>query len=152
MPKHHNNHALRKHPAAKERKTILLVDDDFRIHAAFTDVLPADKYRTLQAFSAGEALACLEQQTVDLIITDLALTHSSGLSLLIRLREKGRCIPVIVMSAYTDLLLPEEWKSMGAIDFISKPPDLAHLSRVISGILAPREVAASRALGHGGAT
>lgn len=124
---------------ADSKITILLVDEDPKIGAAFHeffhDFFTIDKYRMIQATTLSDALAHLEQERIGLIITDLRLSQYSGLSLLIRVRAMAEQVPVIVMSAYTDFISEEDWKLLGATAFISKPPDLSRLRQVISRVL-----------------
>ncbi|MFQ5864120.1 MAG: response regulator [bacterium] len=123
----------------QSKKIILLADEDPKIGAAlqefFHDFLTAEGYRMIQATTLSDALAHLEQEKIGLIITDLRLSQYSGLSLLIRVRTMPYKVPVIVMSAYTDFISEEDWKLLGATEFISKPPDLSRLREVISRIL-----------------
>ncbi|MFQ5638440.1 MAG: response regulator [bacterium] len=117
----------------------MLVDEDPKIGAAFQefffDFFKSKEYQMTQATSLRDALAYLEQEKIGLIITDLRLSQYSGLSLLIRARAMPYEVPIIVMSAFTDFMSVEDWKHLGAADFISKPPDLSRLREVISRVL-----------------
>jgi len=131
-----------KNRHARCKNTILLVDEDPKVGAAvqefFQDFFAVGKYRMIQATTLSDALKHLKENRIDLIITDLRLSQYSGLSLLIRVRATPNDVPVIVMSAYTDFMSEEDWKLLGATEFISKPPDLSRLREVISRILNRR--------------
>lgn len=120
--------------------TILLVDEDLKIGVAlqefFRDFFTAKGYRMLHANTLSDALMYLKNEEIDLIITDLRLSQYSGLSLVIRSRFMPDKVPIIVMSAYTDLMPEEDWKLLGATEFVSKPPDLNRLRAAISKALA----------------
>ncbi|MFQ5651567.1 MAG: response regulator [bacterium] len=120
---------------AQTKKTVLLVDEDSKIAAVFHDFLQSEGYRMIQATTVSEALTYLEKEKVALIITDLRLSEYSGLSLLVRVRALLYPVPVIVMSAYTDFMSEEDWRLLGATEFIAKPPDLSQLREVISRVL-----------------
>ncbi len=128
-----------KNRPAMCKNTILLVDEDPKVGAAFQeffqDFITDGKYRMIQATTLSDALKHLKENRIDLIITDLRLSQYSGLSLLIRVRATPNKVPVIVMSAYTDFMSVEDWKLLGATEFISKPPDLNLLQEVISKLL-----------------
>ncbi len=121
------------------KTTILLVDEDPKIGAVFQeffhDFFKSNEYQMIQATTLSDALAYLEQEKIGLIITDLRLSQYSGLSLLIRVRTMPYEVPIIVMSAYTDFISEEDWKLLGAAEFISKPPDLSRLREVVSRVL-----------------
>lgn len=123
-------------PNVHSENMILLVDEDPRIGAVlrhfFNHFFAGEKCGMVQAATVPEALAHLEREKVDLIITDLRLAGYSGLSLLARVRTKFPALPVIVMSAYTNLMAEEDWKLLGAVAFIPKPPELSRLHEVIS--------------------
>lgn len=128
-----------KNRDAHSKNTILLVDEDPKIGAAFQeffyDFFIVEEYQMIQATTVSDALAHLNEGKIDLIITDLRLSQYSGLSLLIRVRAMPYKVPIIVMSAYTDFMSEEDWKLLGATEFISKPPDLSRLREVIYRVL-----------------
>ena len=131
--------------------TVMLVDPDPSIAVVFReffkDFFSGEAYIMLHTASAWEALDRLKSGKIDLIITDLRLAHYSGLSLLARARAVPYNVPIIVMSAFTDLMSEEEWKMLGATEFISKPPDRARLRETISRILGSQAGAASTKTG-----
>jgi len=138
MPRDSNGYEPIESSRAQATKTILLVDEDPNIGAALRHFFAGDGYQVLQATTVPDAMVCLEQNQVDLIITDLRLSRYSGLSLLIRVRAIPQQVPVIVMSAYSDFMSAEDWKLLGATEFISKPPDLLRLREVIARALEGR--------------
>lgn len=139
MSKKPNFHESGKNGETPSKITILLVDEDLKIgvalHEFFRDFFTAKGYRMHHANTLSDALMYLQNEKVDLIITDLRLSQYSGLSLLIRSRFMPDKVPIIVLSAYTDLMSDEDWKLLGATEFISKPPDLNRLRAAISKAL-----------------
>lgn len=123
----------------RSENTILLVDEDPRtgavLHHFFNHFFAGENYGMIHAATVPEALAHLEREKIDLIITDLRLAGYSGLSLLARVRTKFPTLPVIVMSAYTNFMAEEDWKLLGATAFIPKPPELSRLREAISLVL-----------------
>ena len=103
--------------------TILIVDDDKYISELLTDALTRENYNVLRAYSGTEALFVLDKVTPDLILLDLMLPGLSGEELIGRLRG----IPVIVVSAKTDVESKVSLLLGGAVDYVTKPFELKEL-------------------------
>lgn len=109
-------------------KQIMIVDDDMSIGNMLEEVLVREKYQVLRAYSGTEAVMLLERETPDLILLDLMLPGLSGEEVLPRI--KG--IPVIVMSAKTDISDKVNVLLAGAADYVTKPFELKELlARII---------------------
>lgn len=104
-------------------KTIMIVDDDVNIGNMLEELLEKEGYATLRAFSGTEARLCLSVQKPDLILLDLMLPGLSGEELLPHI--KG--LPVIVLSAKTDIDSKVDLLSNGACDYMTKPFDTREL-------------------------
>ena len=105
-------------------KNILIVDDDVHIGNVLEETLSREGYGVTRAYSGTEALLYLSGPArPDLILLDLMLPGLSGEEVLAQLTETQRCsgIPVIVLSAKTDV--PGKVKLLldGAVDYITKP-------------------------------
>lgn len=99
---------------------VLLCDDDKDILNALRIYLEQDGYETLLATNGQEALALLQEQTVDCLVLDVMMPKLDGMQTLLKLRQKHD-LPVIFLSAKTQ----EEDKifglDLGADDYITKP-------------------------------
>src|ERR1700742_4906911 len=83
--------------------SVWLIDDDPAIRWVLERALRADGFST-QAFEAAEpALRALDKDTPNTLITDIRLPGESGLTLLRSVRETHPELPVIVMTAHSDL-------------------------------------------------
>ncbi len=114
--------------------TILIADASAYIRSTFELVIKKsiDKpYKLVYATTMQEVLGHLKNHPVDLIITDLRLRDGEALLSLIRSREISPSIPIIVLSAYTDLLTKDELKFLGVDYFFEKPPELSRLQNAI---------------------
>lgn len=98
-------------------KTILIVDDDVHIGNALEEALAGEGYSTLRAYSGTEAVFVLSHARPDLVLLDLMLPGLSGEDVLPYI--KG--LPVIVMSAKTDIDNKVELLLSGAVDYVTKP-------------------------------
>lgn len=111
--------------------TILVIDDDVNIGNMLEEALKLEGYIILRAYSGTEALMILEKKTPDLILLDLMLPGISGEEVL----EKIKGIPVIIMSAKSDIDHKVELLYGGASDYITKPFVLAELLARVNAII-----------------
>lgn len=102
---------------------IAIIDDDQYINEMLSNVLKCEGYSVLQAYSGTEAIYLLLNNKPDLILLDLMMPGLSGEEVLTKI--KG--IPVIVMSAKTDVHNKVELLLGGAADYITKPFDIYEL-------------------------
>jgi CheY-like chemotaxis protein len=105
-----------------ERYTIMVVDDDESLQLYMKTILE-HYYDIVQATTAEEALDHLRKRNVDVILLDLMMPGIPGMSLLARLKEewKEKTIPVIVLTARTDMQTKVQALESGADDYITKP-------------------------------
>ena len=120
-------------------KHILVIDDDIHIGNLLEEALTREGYGVLRAYSGTEALLRLEHERPDLILLDLMLPGLSGEELL----PKISGIPVIVVSAKTNVDHKVELLLGGAVDYVEKPFVLRELMARIAVRL--RETAAAGA-------
>src|ERR1700720_989409 len=109
-------------------KTILLVDDDQPVRTLYGLVLRRNGYFVLQADSGGVALDMARKHLPDLILSDVIIPGSDGVSLLRQIRDdpdvKNR--PFVLMSGSPDLATSNRGIE-GADDFLVKPISLQEL-------------------------
>jgi two-component system, CitB family, response regulator MalR len=79
-------------------------------------------------YSADEALQMLDQCDVDIILLDVFMSGMNGIELLMKIREKGKNIDVIIVSAACDNATIMQALRFGAIDYIIKPFEFERLN------------------------
>lgn len=99
---------------------ILVVDDDERIRDTLYDLL-SEEHDCQTAQTAEEALARLEVDSYDLVLTDISMPGLSGLELLGRVRQKYPDTPVIIISGISDHEHAQGLIRLGAFEFLLKP-------------------------------
>jgi two-component system, NtrC family, nitrogen regulation response regulator GlnG len=119
---------------------VWLVDDDASIRWVLERALRNDGMAP-RAFEAAEpALDALRRDTPDVLITDIRMPGASGLELLKRIRDARPALPVIVMTAHSDLGSAVSAYEGGAFEYLPKPFDIdqavALVRRAASGALA----------------
>ncbi len=108
------------------RQSILIVEDDLTFSTMLRTWLEKKGFRATTAGSIDAAKRLLEDETFDLILSDLRLPDADGTSLLPWKKEKGISAPIIIMTSYADLQNAVLAMKEGASDYVSKPikPDL----------------------------
>src|ERR1700683_1266535 len=103
---------------------VWLVDDDASIRWVLERALRNDGM-SARAFEAAEgALDALRREAPDVLITDIRMPGASGLELLRRIREQRPALPVIVMTAHSDLGSAVSAYEGGAFEYLPKPFDI----------------------------
>ncbi len=128
-------------------KQILIVDDDINIGNMLEDALSREGYQLLRAYSGTEALMILDKETPDLILLDLMLPGITGEEVLPKIQN----IPVIVMSAKTDINNKVDLLLAGAADYVTKPFELKELmARIIVQLRKNESVSQESTIKAGG--
>ncbi len=105
---------------------VWVVDDDRAVRFVLATALREAGHRVREFASAADALAALPGDVPALIYTDVRMPGDDGLALLRKLKAAHPQLPVIVMSAYTDIASTAGAFRGGAWEFLSKPFDLDH--------------------------
>lgn len=101
--------------------SVLIVDDDAHICRALTRALNAHGFESTAARGYDEAVACLEHQHYDVLLTDLRMGEKDGIALLSKLRESNSRSRPILMSAYASALESQRALDLGAVRVLCKP-------------------------------
>ncbi len=101
-----------------------VVDDDRAVRFVLATALREAGYEVAEFAGAADALDALRDTAPGLIFTDVRMPGDDGLALLRKLKAAHPQLPVIVMSAYTDIASTAGAFRGGAWEFLSKPFDL----------------------------
>ena len=110
---------------------ILVVDDEQAQRETLAGILKKWGHEVLLAGSAEEAVAMLDGQPIDVILTDLRMPGMSGVELLQKGQQARPDISVIIMTAFGTIDGAVEAMHKGASDFLTKPIDLDQLQIVV---------------------
>jgi DNA-binding NtrC family response regulator len=111
---------------------ILVVDDEKSLRIALADELSEAGYEVRPAESGEAALALLEADPYDLVITDLMMDKISGLDLISYVNKRGDGPEILVMTAYGTVESAVEALKKGALDYICKPFEIDNLLHIVS--------------------
>ncbi len=112
---------------ALKNYTIAIIEDDKLVSDTVSDIL-SESYTKIHVFNdAKVALEEIGSLSPDLVLLDIFLGHANGLDILETLRNEGFKMPVIMMTAFSDIKMAVRAMKLGAEDFIVKPLDLEQL-------------------------
>jgi len=114
---------------------VSVVDDDLSVREATTSLLESHGYITIAFASAEEFLGSDRLQDTCCLVTDVRMPGVSGVDLQRRLISAGHRIPTIFMTAYPEEHLRVAALDGGALGFLSKPLNEAHLIACLEGAL-----------------
>jgi two-component system, NtrC family, nitrogen regulation response regulator NtrX len=117
---------------------ILVVDDEANIRALIDEILSEEGYDVTTAADAKQARAARKDSEYDLILLDIWMPDTDGISLLKEWSENGAPGAVVMMSGHGTVDTAVEATRLGAVDFIEKPVSLAKLLRTVEKALAAR--------------
>jgi DNA-binding NtrC family response regulator len=108
--------------------TVLVIDDNPAVATALEVLFSLRELRTLNADSPARALAILDRQPVDVVIQDMnfradTTSGEDGAALFRVLRSRFPALPVILLTAWTQLESAVELVKAGAADYLAKPWD-----------------------------
>lgn len=118
-------------------KRVLIVDDEetltFSLYQSF--ILLKNDYEVVTANSGEEALAKLEEEPFNLVITDIFMPGISGFDLLNIVKERYPNTEVVVMTAYGSSEHKEEAFNKGASHYVEKPFEIKEFKKLVIDIL-----------------
>lgn len=100
---------------------ILVAEDEPILLKTIEMRLKKDGHQVIATANGRDALEVLDQQEVDLVITDIMMPYSSGLEVVGKVKQGEKKIPVIVLSSMGQENVVLEAFKLGADDFITKP-------------------------------
>ena len=128
------------------RDRILVVDDDLSMRQMLSILLGRSGYEVDVASSGEEALAILDENWPDLVVTDLNMPGVHGIDLLVEIKRRGavteRDVEVIVVTAYGSTRTAVDAMTKGAANYVLKPFNNTELKMVVRRALGRRALQA----------
>ena len=115
-------------------KRILIVDDEENTRIGLSKLLTQDGFEVESAANGNEALDCLGQRKVSLVISDINMPDMNGLAFLRELSRKYPSTSVIMITAYGGVESYLEAMNLGAYEYLHKPVRLDELRSVMKKI------------------
>jgi two-component system response regulator HydG len=114
---------------------ILIIDDDTFMSAILKKHLQNHNYEAEVALTGKSGLALFKKAPYDLVICDFRLPDTTGLEILQQIRAIRHEVPVIIITAYSDVRMAVKLIQMGASDYITKPIHQEELVLLIGKLL-----------------
>ena len=127
-----------KAPSESGNETVLVIEDDRALRRGLAMNFELRGYRVLTAADGNEGIKLAFDSGPDLIVLDIMLPGFSGLEILSALREKGRDVPILILSARGTTDNKIEGLDLGADDYLSKPFALSELFARVEALLRRR--------------
>jgi two-component system, OmpR family, response regulator PhoP len=128
---------------------LLLIEDDAALRLGLARQLEADGYRVDQAKDGEDGLFQAREYPVDLAIVDLGLPKLNGLTVVQRLRQEGKTIPILILTARSTWQDKVVGLESGADDYLVKPFEYPELAARVKALLRRSMKAASDVLDFG---
>lgn len=106
---------------------LLLAEDELSLSKALVHILEKNNYTVDAVYNGKDALDYLESDDYDAIILDIMMPHIDGITLLKRIRAKGNTVPVLILSAKSEIDDKVLGLDSGANDYLTKPFDSKEL-------------------------
>ena len=110
-----------------KEKRVLVIDDEDAIRELLKEFLEENGCTVTTEATAEDGLMQLRKDQYDLVLLDIMLRHTNGLTVLQSIKKIAPELSVIMITGNNDITLAEECLSKGATDYISKPFDFDYL-------------------------
>lgn len=122
--------------------TVVVIDDDPDVRDSLGVLLETAGYGVATFAAAHDFLTDKESHTADCALVDVNLPDIDGLQLQAEIRNRGINLPVVIVTGNGDVPLAVKAMRAGAVDFIEKPVDQAHLLDSIQRAVTLKKVQA----------
>ena len=131
---------------------ILVAEDDEQLRQLFCRVLSRNGFTAIPAKDGQDALEKMEQEYVDLVVSDIMMPRVDGYALVRALRENDDRIPVLMITAKDSFQDMQHGFLSGADDYMVKPINVNELVLRVHALLRRARMVAQRELQIGGST
>ena len=114
---------------------VLVVEDDKNLKKLMITYLKKNNYTTFEASNGVQALDIIDKQYIDLVISDIMMPEMDGYELLNELRTSNYEIPIMLITAKSDIRDKKQGFILGADDYMVKPIDMEEMVLRVSVLL-----------------
>jgi two-component system, NtrC family, response regulator GlrR len=123
-----------------ETFTILVAEDEEASRLLYFEELSDEGYRVITAENGLQVLGTLEDEKVDLLMTDIKMPDMHALEMIPKVREEHPALPILVVSAFKGMEEDFTLKEFNISGFFAKPVNMEILKKKIRLILAEKLV------------
>ncbi|MGX6961636.1 response regulator transcription factor [Vagococcus xieshaowenii] len=124
--------------------SILIVEDDTQLNKLFSTVLTRHNYHVYSAYNGEEALEIIDNQHIDLIISDIMMPKIDGYELIESLRDAKYETPVLMITAKDSYQMLEKGFDIGTDDYMVKPINVNELVLRVRALLKRAKIAVEK--------
>jgi len=122
-------------------KRILVIDDEPNVRTVLAMLLEDDGYEVTTAEDGQKGMSMIDSSPdLDLVISDLKMPGADGMALLRSLKQQGRDVPLVMITAYGTIEKAVEAMKSGAADFITKPFNKDVIRHVVHKLLTTEDL------------
>ncbi len=114
---------------------ILIVEDDYELRKLFHTVISEKGYNVLTATDGIEAFDVLDENQVDLVVSDVMMPRMDGFELIKNLRQTGYTMPTLLITAKDSIFDKRQGFIAGTDDYMVKPVDVNEMMWRIEALL-----------------
>ena len=126
--------------------SILVCEDDFAIKTMISTKLKQENYSVYTVQNGREALNLMEKQQIDLVISDIMMPEMDGYEFVQTLRETKHTLPILMITAKSQLESLEAAFKLGVDDYMVKPLRLEELVLRVKALLRRSQLEAEKVL------
>ncbi len=119
----------------KDKKSILLVDDEELYLGALAKILTKEGYEVSTAKNGKEAFQAVNKKQYDLVITDMIMPDITGIDVLKKVKSICSEAKVIIITGYGEPESYLESMTLGAFEYLNKPINIPELKKAIKRAL-----------------
>lgn len=133
----------------KSMVKILVAEDDRALNELVCSVLVGEGYRAVPCYDGEQALKAMEEESFDMVISDIMMPRTDGFALAEAIRRTDKQIPVLFMTALDDKISERRGFNAGIDDYVVKPFDTDILLLRVRALLRRAGIERSRELSAG---
>lgn len=119
---------------------ILVIDDEEAVRRTVIAALRSGKHKVLEASNVKRAFLILQNEAIDLVVSDLRLPDGSGIESLQKIKSEKILCDVIIMTGYATIDTAVQAMKEGANDYITKPFNPTELTIRIEKVLKQKQL------------
>ncbi len=115
--------------------TILIVDDEDYIREELAAIIESEERNIIFAENGRQALTQLEENAVDIIMTDIRMPEMDGFELIKKVKQDQPAIPIITITAFASTETAVQALRLGAYDYVTKPFSIDEIRNIVDHAL-----------------
>ena len=121
--------------------SVLVVEDDKKLNMLMCAKLKQESFAVFQAFDGNQALDVMDKQHIDLIVSDIMMPNMDGYELTKELRSSNFTLPILMITAKSQMDDMEKGFRIGTDDYMIKPVNMREMVMRVNALLRRAQIA-----------